>query len=79
LKAEYRHSQTIFTFIKRKDPINNIIEMGESQGQGSFHQKSKSQSKKPVYIANAYSGQLVHKWRRRTSYSCETQTAIDNP
>lgn len=71
-------NKRFFTFHKKKRPYI-ILKWAESQD-GFIAPKEKLE-KKPVWITNQYSRQLVHKWRtQEQAILVGTQTAIeDNP
>jgi diaminohydroxyphosphoribosylaminopyrimidine deaminase/5-amino-6-(5-phosphoribosylamino)uracil reductase len=69
-----RTEQTIFYFSSKEKTL--FIEMGRKSRRVHFT-KSKVRAK-PVYIANAYSRQLVHKWSEEQAILVGTQTAIDD-
>jgi diaminohydroxyphosphoribosylaminopyrimidine deaminase/5-amino-6-(5-phosphoribosylamino)uracil reductase len=70
-----RTEQTIFTFSSKEKTLPNI-EMGRKSRRVHFT-KSKVRAK-PVYITNAYSRQLVHKWRSEEQ-AIFVGTKTDNP
>jgi diaminohydroxyphosphoribosylaminopyrimidine deaminase/5-amino-6-(5-phosphoribosylamino)uracil reductase len=73
LKACHELNKRFLLFIKRKTLL--ILKWAESQD-GFISSKVRA---KPVYIANAYSRQLVHKWRsEEQAILVGTQTAIDD-
>lgn len=69
-------NKRFFTFHEKKRPYI-ILKWAESQD-GFIAPKEKSE-KKPVWITNQYSRQLVHKWRtEEQAILVGTQTAIDD-
>jgi diaminohydroxyphosphoribosylaminopyrimidine deaminase/5-amino-6-(5-phosphoribosylamino)uracil reductase len=69
-------NKRFFTFHEKKRPYI-ILKWAESQD-GYIAPKEKSE-KKPVWITNQYSRQLVHKWRtEEQAILVGTQTAIDD-
>lgn len=69
-------NKRFFTFHEKKRPYI-ILKWAESQD-GFIAPKEKSE-KKPVWITNPYSRQLVHKWRtEEQAILVGTQTAIDD-
>jgi diaminohydroxyphosphoribosylaminopyrimidine deaminase/5-amino-6-(5-phosphoribosylamino)uracil reductase len=69
-------NKRFFTFHQKKRPYI-ILKWAESQD-GFISPKTKSEQK-PVWIANSYSRQLVHKWRsEEQAILVGTQTVIDD-
>jgi len=77
LEAEcYELNKRFFTFHNKKRPYI-ILKWAESQD--GFIAPDEKEIKKPVWITNQYSRQLVHKWRsEEEAILVGTQTAIDD-
>jgi diaminohydroxyphosphoribosylaminopyrimidine deaminase/5-amino-6-(5-phosphoribosylamino)uracil reductase len=77
LEAEcYELNKRFFTFHDKKRPFI-ILKWAESQD--GFLAPAQKEIKKPVWITNQYSRQLVHKWRsEEQAILVGTQTAIDD-
>lgn len=77
LEAECNElNKRFFTFHEKKRPYI-ILKWAESQD--GFIAPIKKSEKKPVWITNAYSRQLVHKWRtEEQAILVGTQTVIDD-
>ncbi|CAL65613.1 bifunctional diaminohydroxyphosphoribosylaminopyrimidine deaminase/5-amino-6-(5-phosphoribosylamino)uracil reductase RibD [Christiangramia forsetii] len=71
-------NKRFFTFQKKQRPY---IILKWAQTQDGFIAPEKKDKKRPVWITNKYSGQLVHKWRsEETAILVGTNTVIeDNP
>ena len=71
-------NKRFFSFHKKKRPY---IILKWAQTQDGFIAPESRDEKRPVWITNKYSGQLVHKWRsEETAILVGTKTAIeDNP
>lgn len=69
-------NKRFFTFHKKKRPFI-VLKWAESQD--GFIAPTEKLEKKPVWITNQYSRQLVHKWRtEEQAILVGTQTAIDD-
>ena len=67
-----------FTFHNQKRPYI-ILKWAESQDSFLAPEKIVDQERKPVWITNAYSRQLVHKWRsEEQAILVGTQTVVDD-
>ncbi|MFV8326754.1 bifunctional diaminohydroxyphosphoribosylaminopyrimidine deaminase/5-amino-6-(5-phosphoribosylamino)uracil reductase RibD [Flavobacterium sp. ZS1P14] len=77
LEAEcHELNKRFFTFHEKKRPYI-ILKWAESQD--GFIAPLEKEEKKPVWITNVYSRQLVHKWRtEEQAILVGTQTAIDD-
>ena len=77
LKEEcFQLNKRFFTFHNKKRPFI-ILKWAESQD--GFIAPAEKEEKKPVWITNQYSRQLVHKWRsEEQAILVGTQTAIDD-
>lgn len=72
----YDLNKRFFTFHNKKRPYI-ILKWAESQN--GFIAPSQKETKKPIWITNQYSRQLVHKWRsEEQAILVGTQTAIDD-
>ncbi|MFT5251248.1 MAG: diaminohydroxyphosphoribosylaminopyrimidine deaminase [Flavobacteriales bacterium] len=72
----YELNKRFFTFHNKKRPYI-ILKWAESQD--GFIAPGQKETKKPVWITNQYSRQLVHKWRsEEQAILVGTQTAIDD-
>jgi len=71
-------NKRFFTFHKKKRPY---IILKWAQTQDGYIAPEKRDEKRPIWITNKYSGQLVHKWRsEETAILVGTNTALqDNP
>jgi diaminohydroxyphosphoribosylaminopyrimidine deaminase/5-amino-6-(5-phosphoribosylamino)uracil reductase len=64
-----------FTFHEKKKTLH-YFKMGRKSG---WFYRAKENQKKPVWITNQYSRQLVHKWRtEEQAILVGTQTVIDD-
>lgn len=71
-------NKRFFTFHKKKRPYI-ILKWAESQDGFLAPEKEISQDRKPVWITNSHSRQLVHKWRsEEQAVLVGTQTVIDD-
>ncbi|KIQ20991.1 riboflavin biosynthesis protein RibD [Flavobacterium sp. MEB061] len=71
-------NKRFFTFHNKKRPYI-ILKWAESQDGFLAPEKNINQDRKPVWITNQYSRQLVHKWRsEEQSILVGTQTVIDD-
>ncbi|WP_428229795.1 bifunctional diaminohydroxyphosphoribosylaminopyrimidine deaminase/5-amino-6-(5-phosphoribosylamino)uracil reductase RibD [Flavobacterium sp.] len=71
-------NKRFFTFHQKKRPYI-ILKWAESQDGFLSPQKEINQDRKPVWITNQYSRQLVHKWRsEEQAILAGTQTVIDD-
>lgn len=71
-------NKRFFTFHKKKRPYI-ILKWAESQDGFLAPEKEISQYRKPVWITNSHSRQLVHKWRsEEQAILVGTQTVIDD-
>jgi len=71
-------NKRFFTFHQKKRPYI-ILKWAESQDGFLAPEKETNQERKPVWITNTYSRQLVHKWRsEEQSILTGTQTVIDD-
>lgn len=71
-------NKRFFTFHQKKRPYI-ILKWAESQDGFLAPEKTISQDRKPIWITNTYSRQLVHKWRtEEQAILVGTQTAIDD-
>ncbi|MCD0467564.1 bifunctional diaminohydroxyphosphoribosylaminopyrimidine deaminase/5-amino-6-(5-phosphoribosylamino)uracil reductase RibD [Flavobacterium sp. ENC] len=73
-------NKRFFTYHQKKRPYI-ILKWAESQDGFLAPEKTEGQDRKPVWITNPYSRQLVHKWRsEEQAILAGTQTVIeDNP
>jgi diaminohydroxyphosphoribosylaminopyrimidine deaminase/5-amino-6-(5-phosphoribosylamino)uracil reductase len=72
----FQLNKRFFTFHNKKRPFI-ILKWAESQD--GFIAPAEKEEKKPVWITNQYSRQLVHKWRsEEQAILVGTQTAIDD-
>ncbi len=71
-------NKRFFTFHQKKRPYI-ILKWAESQDGFLAPEKVSSQDRKPIWITNPYSRQLVHKWRtEEQAILAGTQTVIDD-
>ncbi|TDX12172.1 bifunctional diaminohydroxyphosphoribosylaminopyrimidine deaminase/5-amino-6-(5-phosphoribosylamino)uracil reductase RibD [Flavobacterium sp. S87F.05.LMB.W.Kidney.N] len=71
-------NKRFFTFHQKKRPYI-ILKWAESQDGFLAPEKTISKDRKPIWITNTYSRQLVHKWRtEEQAILVGTQTAIDD-
>ncbi|RED23920.1 diaminohydroxyphosphoribosylaminopyrimidine deaminase [Flavobacterium cutihirudinis] len=71
-------NKRFFTFHQKKRPYI-ILKWAESQDGFLAPEKSINQERKPVWITNQYSRQLVHKWRsEEQAILVGTQTVVDD-
>ncbi|SHM62396.1 bifunctional diaminohydroxyphosphoribosylaminopyrimidine deaminase/5-amino-6-(5-phosphoribosylamino)uracil reductase RibD [Flavobacterium chilense] len=71
-------NKRFFTFHQKKRPYI-ILKWAESQDGFLAPEKESNQERKPVWITNTYSRQLVHKWRsEEQAILAGTQTVIDD-
>lgn len=71
-------NKRFFTFHQKKRPYI-ILKWAESQDGFLAPEKEAGQERKPVWITNPYSRQLVHKWRsEEQAILVGTQTVIDD-
>lgn len=71
-------NKRFFTFHQKKRPYI-ILKWAESQDGFLAPEKVADQERKPIWITNQYSRQLVHKWRsEEQSILVGTQTVIDD-
>jgi len=71
-------NKRFFTFHNKKRPYI-ILKWAESQDGFLAPEKSINQDRKPIWITNQYSRQLVHKWRtEEQAILVGTQTVIDD-
>ncbi|MGO4770041.1 bifunctional diaminohydroxyphosphoribosylaminopyrimidine deaminase/5-amino-6-(5-phosphoribosylamino)uracil reductase RibD [Flavobacterium sp. W22_SRS_FK3] len=71
-------NKRFFTFHQKKRPYI-ILKWAESQDGFLAPEKEINQERKPVWITNTYSRQLVHKWRsEEQAILVGTQTVIDD-
>jgi len=71
-------NKRFFTFHQKKRPYI-ILKWAESQDGFLAPEKEMNQERKPVWITNQYSRQLVHKWRsEEQAIFTGTQTVIDD-
>ncbi|WP_029272659.1 bifunctional diaminohydroxyphosphoribosylaminopyrimidine deaminase/5-amino-6-(5-phosphoribosylamino)uracil reductase RibD [Flavobacterium sp. KJJ] len=71
-------NKRFFTFHQKKRPYI-ILKWAESQDGFLAPEKELNQERKPVWITNTYSRQLVHKWRsEEQAILAGTQTVIDD-
>jgi len=71
-------NKRFFTFHQQKRPYI-ILKWAQSQDGFLSPEKEIEQDRKPVWITNAYSRQLVHKWRsEEQAILAGTQTVIDD-
>jgi diaminohydroxyphosphoribosylaminopyrimidine deaminase/5-amino-6-(5-phosphoribosylamino)uracil reductase len=71
-------NKRFFTFHQKKRPYI-ILKWAESLDQFLAPEKENDQDRKPVWITNTYSRQLVHNWRsKEQSILAGTQTVIDD-
>ena len=71
-------NKRFFTFHQKKRPYI-ILKWAESQDGFLAPEKTISQDRKPIWITNTYSRQLVHKWRtEEQAILVGTQTVIDD-
>jgi diaminohydroxyphosphoribosylaminopyrimidine deaminase/5-amino-6-(5-phosphoribosylamino)uracil reductase len=74
----YDLNKRFFTFHNKKRPYI-ILKWAESQDGFLAPEKDINQERKPVWITNQYSRQLVHKWRsEEQAILVGTQTVIDD-
>ncbi|MFB3387747.1 bifunctional diaminohydroxyphosphoribosylaminopyrimidine deaminase/5-amino-6-(5-phosphoribosylamino)uracil reductase RibD [Flavobacterium sp. LAR06] len=74
----YELNKRFFTFHNKKRPYI-ILKWAESQDGFLAPEKEMDQERKPVWITNTYSRQLVHKWRsEEQAILVGTQTVIDD-
>ncbi|HEX8015927.1 MAG TPA: bifunctional diaminohydroxyphosphoribosylaminopyrimidine deaminase/5-amino-6-(5-phosphoribosylamino)uracil reductase RibD [Flavobacterium sp.] len=74
----YELNKRFFTFHNKKRPYI-ILKWAESQDGFLSPEKQINQERKPVWITNQYSRQLVHKWRsEEQAIFTGTQTVIDD-
>ena len=77
-KECYELNKRFFTFHNKKRPYI-ILKWAESQDGFLAPEKQTDQERKPVWITNPYSRQLVHKWRsEEQAILVGTQTVIDD-
>ena len=79
-KECYELNKRFFTFHQKKRPYI-ILKWAESQDGFLAPENQENQERKPIWITNRYSRQLVHKWRsEEQAILAGTQTIItDNP
>lgn len=71
-------NKRFFTFHNKKRPYI-ILKWAESQDGFLAPEKQADQERKPIWITNAYSRQLVHKWRsEEQAILAGTQTVVDD-
>jgi diaminohydroxyphosphoribosylaminopyrimidine deaminase/5-amino-6-(5-phosphoribosylamino)uracil reductase len=71
-------NKRFFTFHQKQRPYI-ILKWAESQDGFLAPEKENNPSRKPVWITNAYSRQLVHKWRsEEQAILVGTQTVVDD-
>lgn len=71
-------NKRFFTFHQKKRPYI-ILKWAESQDGFLAPEKADNQDRKPIWITNPYSRQLVHKWRtEEQAILVGTQTVIDD-
>lgn len=71
-------NKRFFTFHQKKRPYI-ILKWAESQDGFLAPEKKTDQERKPVWITNTYSRQLVHKWRsEEQAIFVGTQTVVDD-
>lgn len=71
-------NKRFFTFHQKKRPYI-ILKWAESQDGFLAPEKANNQDRKPIWITNTYSRQLVHKWRtEEQAILVGTQTVIDD-
>lgn len=71
-------NKRFFTFHQKKRPYI-ILKWAESLDMFMAPEKENNQDRKPVWITNTYSRQLVHNWRsKEQSILAGTQTVIDD-
>ncbi|MWB96407.1 bifunctional diaminohydroxyphosphoribosylaminopyrimidine deaminase/5-amino-6-(5-phosphoribosylamino)uracil reductase RibD [Flavobacterium sp. GA093] len=71
-------NKRFFTFHQKKRPYI-ILKWAETQNGFIAPEKAANQERKPVWITNQYSRQLVHKWRsEEQAILVGTQTVIDD-
>lgn len=71
-------NKRFFTFHQKKRPYI-ILKWAESQDSFLAPEKILNQERKPVWITNTYSRQLVHKWRsEEQAILAGTQTVVDD-
>lgn len=71
-------NKRFFTFHQKKRPYI-ILKWAESQDGFLAPEKADNQDRKPIWITNSYSRQLVHKWRtEEQAILVGTQTVIDD-
>lgn len=74
----YELNKRFFTFHNKKRPYI-ILKWAESQDGFLAPEKQTGQERKPVWITNTYSRQLVHKWRsEEQAILVGTQTVVDD-
>lgn len=77
-KECYELNKRFFTFHQQKRPYI-ILKWAETQDGFLSPEKEIDQDRKPVWITNSYSRQLVHKWRsEEQAILAGTQTVIDD-
>ncbi len=71
-------NKRFFTFHNKKRPYI-VLKWAESQDGFLSPEKTQNQDRKPIWITNLYSRQLVHKWRtEEQAILVGTQTVIDD-
>ncbi|KAF2330124.1 bifunctional diaminohydroxyphosphoribosylaminopyrimidine deaminase/5-amino-6-(5-phosphoribosylamino)uracil reductase RibD [Flavobacterium nitrogenifigens] len=71
-------NKRFFTFHEKKKPYI-ILKWAESQDEFLAPEKTIDQDRKPIWITNQYSRQLVHKWRtEEQAILVGTQTVVDD-
>ncbi|XDZ56898.1 bifunctional diaminohydroxyphosphoribosylaminopyrimidine deaminase/5-amino-6-(5-phosphoribosylamino)uracil reductase RibD [Flavobacterium tructae] len=77
-KECYELNKRFFTFHQKKRPYI-LLKWAESQDGFLSPEKQKDAERKPIWITNSYSRQLVHKWRsEEQAILAGTQTIIDD-
>ncbi|QOG04067.1 bifunctional diaminohydroxyphosphoribosylaminopyrimidine deaminase/5-amino-6-(5-phosphoribosylamino)uracil reductase RibD [Flavobacterium sp. MDT1-60] len=77
-KECYELNKRFFTFHNKKRPYI-ILKWAESQDGFLAPEKQTNKERKPVWITNQYSRQLVHKWRsEEQAILVGTQTVVDD-
>ena len=77
-KECYELNKRFFTFHQKKRPYI-ILKWAESQDGFLSPEKQENPERKPIWITNPYSRQLVHKWRsEEQAILVGTQTVIDD-
>jgi len=77
-KECYELNKRFFTFHNKKRPYI-ILKWAESQDGFLAPEKLAGQERKPIWITNPYSRQLVHKWRsEEQAILVGTQTVVDD-